>query len=136
MAETPSRPRRTSPTSQESAVPRTPQEIFQHHAAALGAADVEEVLADYLEDAVLITPRGPLRGKAGIREAFESIFADLPDATWNVPTQIFEGDVLFIEWTAESPGGRVRDGIDTFVFGDDGIRAQTVRYTREPTGQG
>jgi ketosteroid isomerase-like protein len=135
MADTRSRPRRAAPTSQESAVPRTPQEIFQHHAVALGAADVEEVLADYPDDAVLITPRGTLRGKAGIREAFESIFADLPDATWNVPTQIFEGDVLFIEWTAESPAARVRDGIDTFVFGEDGIRAQTVRYTREPTGQ-
>jgi hypothetical protein len=54
------------------------------------------------------------------------------DAKWDVPTQIFEGDVLFIEWTAETASTRVRDGIDTFVFTDDGIRAQTVRFTPEP----
>lgn len=27
----------------------------------------------------------------------------------------------------------VKDGIDTFVFTDDGIRVQTVRYSLEPT---
>ena len=49
-----------------------------------------------------------------------------------MPTQIFEGAVLYIEWTAETAGVRVRDGIDTFVFSDDGIRTQTLRYTVEP----
>src|SRR4051812_14348489 len=56
------------------------------------------------------------------------------DAKWDVLTQIFEGDVLFIEWTAETASTRVRDGIDTFVFTDDGIRAQTLRFTPEPVG--
>jgi hypothetical protein len=46
-----------------------------------------------------------------------------------VPTQIFEGDVLFIEWNAESEKTRVQDGIDTFVFRDGRIRVQTIRYT-------
>jgi hypothetical protein len=46
-----------------------------------------------------------------------------------VPTQIFEGDVLFIEWNATSENTRADDGIDTFVFRDGLIRAQTVRYT-------
>jgi hypothetical protein len=36
------------------------------------------------------------------------LLADLPNADWAVPTQIFEGDLLFIEWTAdaEKPGPR------------------------------
>jgi hypothetical protein len=46
-----------------------------------------------------------------------------------VPTTIFEGDVLFIEWNAKSAGAHADDGIDTFVFRDGEIRAQTVRYT-------
>jgi hypothetical protein len=37
---------------------------------------------------------------------------------------------LFVEWTAKSASTRVLDGVDTFVFGADGIRAQTVRATR------
>jgi ketosteroid isomerase-like protein len=108
---------------------RTPQEIFAHHASALMAGDVEEIVADYAEDAVFITPEGVLRGKEGVRSGFKRLLADLPNAEWSVPTQIFEGDVLFIEWSAVSEKTRVTDGIDTFVFEGDDIRVQTVRYT-------
>ncbi|HVH94420.1 MAG TPA: nuclear transport factor 2 family protein [Nocardioidaceae bacterium] len=108
---------------------RTPQEIFQHHASALIAGDIDEIVADYAEDALFITPRGVLRGKAGVREGFSSLLADLPNATWDVPTQIYDGDILFIEWTAVSEKTRADDGVDTFVFRDDAIRVQTVRYT-------
>jgi ketosteroid isomerase-like protein len=110
---------------------RTPQEIFAHHATALMAGDVDEIVADYTDDAVFITPSGVLHGKAGVREGFIALLEELPDANWDVPTQIFEGDVLFIEWSAASVSTRVQDGIDTFVFTDDGIRVQTVRYTLE-----
>ncbi|GAA1272238.1 nuclear transport factor 2 family protein [Pseudonocardia aurantiaca] len=113
---------------------RTPQEIFEHHAGALIAGDVEEIVADYTEDAVFITPSGVKRGKDGVREGFVKLLADLPDADWSVPTQIFEGDILFIEWSAVSATTQAMDGIDTFVFTDDGIRAQTVRYTLERKG--
>jgi uncharacterized protein (TIGR02246 family) len=109
---------------------RTPQEVFQHHAEALIAGDLEGIVADYSDDAVFITPGGVLRGKDGIREAFTKLLSDLPSAEWEVPTTIFEGDVLFIEWKAVSESTMADDGIDTFVFRDDGqIRVQTVRYT-------
>jgi ketosteroid isomerase-like protein len=113
---------------------RTPQEIFAHHASALIAGNLDEIVADYTDDARFITPGGVLRGKAGVREGFARLLGDLPNATWDVPTQIFEEDVLFIEWTAVSEKTRASDGIDTFVFADDGIRVQTVRYTLETTG--
>ena len=113
---------------------RTPQEIFEHHAGALIAGDVDEIVADYTEDAVFITPSGVKRGKEGVREGFVKLLADLPAADWSVPTQIFEGDILFIEWSAVSATTQAMDGIDTFVFTDDGIRAQTVRYTLESKG--
>lgn len=110
---------------------RTPQEIFQHHGGALIAGDIDEIVADYTDDAVFITPVGVLRGKDGVREAFTRLLEDLPSAKWEIPTQIFEGDVLFIEWNAVSEATRAMDGIDTFVFGEDGIRVQTLRYTLE-----
>lgn len=115
-------------------MPRTPQDIFQHHATALIAGDVDEIVADYTDDALFITTQGVLRGKDGVREGFTKLLRDLPDAEWSVPTQIFEDDVLFIEWSAVSEKARAMDGIDTFVFAGDGIRAQTVRYTLEPVG--
>ena len=108
---------------------RTPQEVFQHHGQALGAEDLDGIVEDYSDDAVFITPSGVLRGKDGVREGFTKLLGDVPEAEWNVPTQIFEGDALFIEWTATAENTRVEDGIDTFIFRDGQIRLQTVRYT-------
>ena len=111
---------------------RSPQEIFQHHATALIAGDIDGIVEDYADDAVFITPQGVRRGKDGVREAFTALLADLPDATWDVPTQVFEDDILFITWSAVSEKAQATDGVDTFVFRGDSIRVQSVRYTLEP----
>jgi hypothetical protein len=111
---------------------RTPQEIFQHHAEVLIAGDLDGIVSDYSDDALFITPDGVKHGKDGVREGFVKLLSDVPQADWNVPTQIFEDDVLFIEWQAESANAKVEDGIDTFVFRDGMIRVQTVRYTAVP----
>ena len=108
---------------------RTPQQVFDHHVQALVARDLEGLVEDYADDAVFITPAGVLRGKDGVREGFAKLLSDVPNADWAVPTQIFEGDVLFIEWSATAAESRVEDGIDTFVFRDGEITVQTVRYT-------
>lgn len=108
---------------------RTPQQIFQHHAEALGGEDLEGIVADYSDDAIFITPAGILRGKAGIRQAFTKLLSDVPKAKWNLKTQLYEKDILLLEWTADSAKTKVDDGIDTFVFKDGFIRVQTVRYT-------
>jgi ketosteroid isomerase-like protein len=114
-------------------VARTPQEVFQHHAEVLIAGDLEGIVSDYSEDAVFITPAGVKRGKDGVREGFTQLLKDVPDAEWDVPTQIFEGDALFIEWTAKAASSRVDDGVDTFIFRDGEIVLQTVRYTLQRT---
>ena len=108
---------------------RTPEEVFAHHAQALVAGDLDEIVADYTDDAVFITPAGVKRGKDGVRAGFTQLLADVPNAKWELPTEIYEGDVLFLEWFADSARTKVEDGIDTFVFRDGFIRVQTVRYT-------
>ena len=111
---------------------RTPQEIFQHHVQALGAGDLDEIVADYTDEAVFITPAGVKRGQGSIREAFTQLLADVPNAAWDLKTLIFEDDVLFLEWAATAAATKVEDGIDTFVFSDGLIRLRTVRYTVQP----
>jgi predicted SnoaL-like aldol condensation-catalyzing enzyme len=111
---------------------RTPQEIFEHHATVLIAGDIEGIVADYADDALIITPQGVLRGKDGVREAFTTLLGEVPDADWDVPIQVFEDDILFIQWSAVSEKSRIRDGVDTFVFRDGLIRVQTVFRTLEP----
>jgi hypothetical protein len=111
------------------AATRSPQEVFGHHAQALGAEDLDEIVADYSDDAIFITPAGAVRGKDSIRQAFAKLLGELPQATWDLKTTLYEDDILSLEWGAEGGGNRVEDGIDTFVFRDGLIRVQTVRYT-------
>jgi hypothetical protein len=113
----------------EATATRSPQEVFQHHAEALMAEDLDGIVSDYADDALFITPEGVLRGKEGVRQAFTKLISDIPGAQWELPTQIFENDILLLEWKAESEKTKVEDGIDTFVFRDGLIRVQTVRYT-------
>jgi ketosteroid isomerase-like protein len=113
---------------------RTPQEVFRHHAQALGAGDLDEIVADYADDAVFISPGGVLRGKDGVRQGFTQLLADVPDAEWALKTEIYEGDILFLEWAAEAAATRIEDGIDTFVFRDGEIRVQTIRYSLQRKG--
>ncbi len=115
---------------------RSPQEVFAHHGTALAAADLDEIVADYADDAVLINSTGVSRGREGIRKALNQepakLLDDLPNADWDLKNKIFDGDVLFLEWAADSAFNQVDDGVDTFVFRDGLIRAQTLRYTPQP----
>ncbi len=108
---------------------RTPEEVFAHHAEALVAGDLDGIVSDYADDAIFITPAGVLHGLDGVREGFTRLLADLPNADWQVPTQIYDSDVLFIEWRADAAKTWAEDGIDTFIFRDGLIRVQTVRYS-------
>ncbi|MCW3007087.1 MAG: Polyketide cyclase, partial [Solirubrobacterales bacterium] len=86
----------------EASTTRTPQEVFAHHGEVLMAEDLDGIVSDYSEDAVFITPSGVLRGREGVRAGFVKLLGDIPGATWELPTLLFEDDVLLLEWKAES----------------------------------
>lgn len=114
-------------------MPRTPQETFQHHVEALGAQDIDEIVADYTDDAIFVGNGTVRRGLEGVREGFVELIDAVPDASWELPKKVFEDDILYLEWTADSDENLVEDGTDTFVFTQDGqIRVQTVKYTPQP----
>ncbi|MFF3787086.1 nuclear transport factor 2 family protein [Streptomyces sp. NPDC001933] len=106
----------------------TPQEVFAEHGKRLGTGNLGLITANYTEDAVFVTPERTLTGHQGVREAIGRLLADLPDADRQL-TPRFAGNVLFLQWTATNATHEVTDGVDTFVFRDGLISAQTVRYT-------
>jgi hypothetical protein len=58
----------------------------------------------------------------------------LPRAAFDVKKQVFEDDLLFLEWAADAGKSRADDGVDTFVFRDGKMQAQTIHYTRQRKG--
>ncbi len=110
---------------------RTPEQVFQHHAEALGAEDVDELMRDYDRRSVLMTPDRTYTGLSEIRGFFEDLIAKLPRAQWRVSTA-YHGQSLFLQWQADSAACRVTDGVDTFVFEQGMIRLQTARCTLTP----
>ena len=110
---------------------RTPEEIFAHHGEALGAEDIEEVVADYADDAIIVMNKQVHRGRDGARQVFTQALGALPRATWQLDP-VFAGDVLYLEWKATAGGQKIEDGIDTFVFRDGLIRAHTLSFTIRP----
>jgi ketosteroid isomerase-like protein len=110
---------------------RTPQEVFAHHGEALGKEDLEEIVADYADDAILVVQKQVYSGKDGARQVFTQLLKDVPQAKWELET-VFADDVLYLEWKASGGGNTIPDGIDTFIFQDGMIRVQTVVYTVRP----
>ena len=98
--------------------------VLERHGAAVEANDLDAVMADYAEDAVLISPRhGVLRGSE-IRTFFEHP-TDLTG--FEVITLLIDQDVAFLTWTTDA----VSFGSDTFILRDGKIAVQTVAMPAE-----
>jgi ketosteroid isomerase-like protein len=108
---------------------RTPQDVFAAHAAALASGDVEAILRDYSEDAVLLTVDGPIRGRDALSNFFTSALSALPRAEFVMGASVFAGDALLLTWSATSASARIEDAVDTFIFRDGMITLQTMVFS-------
>jgi ketosteroid isomerase-like protein len=111
---------------------RSTEKVFQDHFAALLRGDVAAVMADYADDAILISMDGANVGKAAIQQFFVNALSALPNAKLSIKRQVVHGDVLLLTWTGTSDAGVIPYGVDTFMIRDDKIRLQTVWFTMAP----
>lgn len=113
---------------------RTPREVLDDHLALAASGDwrtdLERNVAD---DIVVLTGFGLFTGRDQVRVLAELLEAQLPEATFEYTTVLVHGDIAFLEWTADGPTARVRDGADSFVIRGGRIVAQTIHYTVEIT---
>lgn len=104
------------------------QAVLDHHLAAFGAGDAAEVAEDYTDDSVLITPGGPVTGRAAIQTAFEGIFAGVfRPGTYEFTMDLthVSGEAAYIVWHAKCAAVDIVFGTDTFVVRDGKIAVQT-----------
>jgi uncharacterized protein (TIGR02246 family) len=97
-------------------------EVLERHMAALAAGDVDALMRDYADDAVMISGPEPIRGRDAIEQMFKRIAAAPPKIEENV--RVVEGDVAYVTWRSR----HMAFGTDTFVIRDGKILYQTVAY--------
>ena len=111
---------------------RSPQETLAAHFEAIARGDIERLLADYSEDATILTGQRVLEGHSGVQEFFTNALQALPGAHFSVTDATYSSDAALVHWTAMSGAGRIDDGVDTFVFEEGDIRLHTVHFTVQP----
>lgn len=112
---------------------RSTEEVLSDHWAYAKRHEVDQDLEDnYAEDVVLFTTEGLRNGHDGLR-AMERRLKDKlgPQPSFSYDVQLVHGDVGYLEWSADGPRGRIRDGADAYVVREGEIVAQTIHYTVE-----
>lgn len=113
---------------------RTAREVLDDHLQRANAWDFEGDLAcNFSDDIVLLTGYGVFRGLEGVRAKVRLLSEQLPGGRWTYHTVMVEGELGFLEWSAEADNGaRVEDGADSYLIRDGRIRAMTIHYTVVP----
>jgi ketosteroid isomerase-like protein len=107
--------------------------VRNHLQAFLEHKGLDVILADYADDASFLSDSRTYRGKAEIREFFESFVAALPTQAvqqFSLRSLRCEGNVAHIIWSA---GRELPLGTDTFVVHDGKISFQTCAIYMPPT---
>jgi ketosteroid isomerase-like protein len=116
---------------------RTPQQVVAHHFAMIAAGDLDALVNDYTDDAVVITAAGVTRGKAAIRAQFAQLLrpaaaapgasgAVAPRAGPDIIEKHFAGDVAWLMWVRNAGKANEMRGVETYLVRDGRIRLETV----------
>jgi ketosteroid isomerase-like protein len=111
------------------------RDVFEHHLAALGSGDVEEILKDYTEESVLLDPSGTFKGLAALRGFFDAAVAGLfKPGTYTFTMDVVRvvGEVAYCVWHASCAAAEIVLATDTFVVRDGKISTQTFAAKIEP----
>lgn len=103
------------------------EQILMHHLIAFGENNLDEILKDYTEQSVIMTPNGSVKGLAEVRKFFNDFFEVIPSgSSFTMKQKTIEGNLAYIAWSSESGSNEIPMGTDTFVFEGDKIQYHTV----------
>ena len=80
----------------------TPESLMQHRVQALTTRDIDAIMSEYNDDAVVMTEAGILRGLEAIRNLLMQTFTEAPPGTLETLTidkQYIAGDYIFVLWS-------------------------------------
>ena len=95
--------------------------------AAFGSGDIEALIAQYADDAVIVTPDAVLttaEERRALITATIGLFAD-PTMKFQMIRVVAEGDLLHYVWTAETDTMDFGTGVETYIIRDGKAVQQT-----------
>lgn len=103
------------------------KEVLSHHLEAFKNNDLEEIMKDYTEESVFVTPDATYTGLEEIRTSFANIFMSLPkdSTTFTLDKSIIVQDIGYILWKLKAPAFTISYGTDTFIIRNGKIVRQT-----------
>lgn len=72
---------------------------------------------------------GVHHGHNGMRRLAERLCREVPNMRIGYKAKVIEGEIGFLEWTADCDNARIEDGADSYVIRNGFIVAQTIHYT-------
>ena len=113
---------------------RETTEILDRQNLYFVKGDVDELMKDFSEQAMLFTPDGVLEGIDSIKKFYTDVTTNVlpPGSDFKISRQEVRGQTAYIVWSAESKNYHFPLGTDTFVIKDGKIIAQTFAAKIEP----
>lgn len=110
-------------------------DTFRKHVASFTAGNLDAVLDDFAEHAVVMTPEGVFEGRDRIRALYQGLLAEFGNIEkgdspgFSVDALHVRHNTLFISWHAESVRHVFPFGADLFVFDGDKIERQSIAFS-------
>lgn len=109
---------------------RSFQEVFDDHLSLSKSGDFEtDIQRNYSEELVVLMENKTYRGHEGVRQLAIRLSKELPNPTFHYNMILLDKEIGMLEWTAQSEHHEVKDGVDSYLFRDGKIIAQTIHYT-------
>lgn len=113
------------------------REVLDRHFKAFVENDMEIMMSDYADDAVLILPDTLYTGKEQIKSSFINAFKMFPKEGTSLvmDKKTINNNIAYIIWHGKSPDWEVSFGTDTFVIEDGKIQRQTFAAVMKPVAK-
>ena len=110
------------------------EETLNHHLQSFGEGNIDELVADYTEDSVILFESNIIQGLDNIRTFFSDFISNSlpPGSEFEMKHLQVVGDVAYIVWAAGTDKLSFKLGTDTFVITDGKILQQTIAALVEP----
>lgn len=126
VAQTPRKDHKLTAGRSAALTTRATEEVWKRHIDAWSKRDLDSIMSDYTEDAVVVLNNQTYEGRPAIRKVFQRLFEIFDQGENHIDTPTIKDRLVYITWHFTPRGQQTVFGTDTFVVENDAISYQTI----------